>query len=96
MIIALHGAAPASLMFCSEGTQVLEIFPPCWSPLYYYELGKVVSCKYYLFAAFPAGPCSRSYGSGALVCSRYHSSSMVRRDGSVPWSGVNPEACVLI
>jgi len=55
MIIALHGAALTNLIFCREGTKVLEIFPPRWSPLCYYGLSQIVGCNYSFLTAFPTG-----------------------------------------
>jgi capsular polysaccharide biosynthesis protein len=55
MIVALHGAALTNLMFCREGTQVLEVFPPRWSPLCYYGLSQLVGCHYSFLSAFPTG-----------------------------------------
>jgi hypothetical protein len=55
VIIAPHGAGLANMIFCRPQTIILEIFPPRWTPLMFFQLAMVAECNYFFMIADPMG-----------------------------------------
>lgn len=54
-IVALHGAALTNLVFCRQGTRILEVFPQHWSPLWYFGMARMIGCEHRFLTAAPSG-----------------------------------------
>jgi len=54
-VISPHGAGLSNLVFCGEGTMVLEIFPPRWTPLCFTALAQYIKAQYHFINAEPLG-----------------------------------------
>ena len=47
IIVSPHGAGLANLVFCKEGTKIIEIFSKGWVGTMYYDLAQKLGLKYY-------------------------------------------------
>jgi capsular polysaccharide biosynthesis protein len=51
VIVGEHGSGLANLVFCREGTKVIEIFSPFWMYPCFYAIAASVKLKYHFFVA---------------------------------------------
>jgi capsular polysaccharide biosynthesis protein len=47
VIVSPHGAGLANLVFCKEGTKIIEIFSKGWVGTMYYDLAQKLDLEYY-------------------------------------------------
>ncbi|WEK36531.1 MAG: glycosyltransferase family 61 protein [Candidatus Pseudobacter hemicellulosilyticus] len=47
LIIAPHGAGQSNLLFCRPGTKIIEIFPPAWVNVCYWNMANSLGLDYY-------------------------------------------------
>ncbi|MCC5838555.1 MAG: glycosyltransferase family 61 protein [Opitutales bacterium] len=55
VVIAHHGAALANLVFCKQGTRVLEIFPPLYQKPIYWAAAETLGLSYHAVTGLPPG-----------------------------------------
>ena len=54
-IVSIHGAGLTNLIFCQREAEILEIFPPKWTPLCYFGLSQLVGCNYTFLTGSKSG-----------------------------------------
>jgi tetratricopeptide (TPR) repeat protein len=47
VIVAPHGGGLTNLVFCQSGTKVLELFPPCYLPSFYWVISNLCQLEHY-------------------------------------------------
>jgi tetratricopeptide (TPR) repeat protein len=47
VIVAPHGGGLTNLVFCQPGTKVLELFPPCYIPSFYWVISNLCQLEHY-------------------------------------------------
>jgi capsular polysaccharide biosynthesis protein len=51
VIVGVHGAGLANIVFCTPGTRIIDVIPVNWYPLYYLELSACMALNYYYVIA---------------------------------------------
>jgi capsular polysaccharide biosynthesis protein len=79
IIVGEHGSGLANLVFCREGTKVIEIFNAFWMYPCFYAIARSVGLEYHSYVAGSEQVCARV---AERIASRPIDNSFVDRDKS--------------